>query len=160
MRSPFGKPSQIQIRRSRTLAFAAVLILGAGLLAGCGDGRPTFGGAEAKARHLMRAQFQLTQTTFKKESRGYSPGVVCGLVSADSPRGRIGNVEFIANGDADSAIINDQVLSLDAKLPADRNESTRAEIGAADCVFPQIWKAMCRQPLSPHLQEQQKRCPT
>jgi hypothetical protein len=136
-----------------------VVALGAGLLAGCEDGRPTFGGAEAKARHLVRAQFQLTHTSFKEESRGYGPEVVCGLVSADSPRGRIGNVEFIANADTDSAVIDDQALSFDAKRPSDRDESKATEIGIADCIFPQIWKAMCRQPLSSHLLEQQKRCP-
>jgi hypothetical protein len=136
-----------------------VLAIAAGQLAGCEEGRPTFGGAEAKAHHLVRAQFQLTHTSFNKESRGYSPNVVCDLVSADIPRGRIGNVEFIANGDSNSAVINDQALSFDAKPPADRDESKPTEAGVADCIFPQVWKAMCREPLSNHLLDQQKRCP-
>ena len=158
-RSPFGALPRSQGHLGRALTLAAMLALGAGTLAGCENGRPTFGGAEAKARHLVRAQFQLTHASFTKESRGYSPDVVCGLVSADSPRGRIGNVEFIANGGADSAVINDQVLSFDAKPPKDRGESKATETGIADCIFPQIWKAMCRQPLSGHLLEQLKHCP-
>jgi hypothetical protein len=85
--------------------------------------------------------------------------VACGLVSADSPQGRIDQVEFIANGDADSAVINNQALSFDAKRPADPNPRRAIDDEMADCVFPQIWKTMCRQPLSAHLVEQQKRCP-
>ncbi|HEY2358628.1 MAG TPA: hypothetical protein VGH86_14340 [Phenylobacterium sp.] len=141
------------------MALAAVVAAGAGLLAGCEAGRPTFGGAKAKAHDLVRAQFQLTHLRFSKESGGYSPEVVCGLFSADSPSGPTGSVEFIANGDTDSAVINDQALGFDVKPPAHRDEAKAAEIGIADCIFPQLWKAVCRQPFSEHLLQQEKRCP-
>jgi hypothetical protein len=133
--------------------------LSLGLLAGCDDARSTFGGAEAKAHHLVKTQFHLTHVRFGHESRGYSPDVDCGLVTADSPHGRIDNVEFIANGDAYSAVINSQALSFVPKPPAVPNQPPAIDDAMADCVFPQIWKAMCRQPLSAQLVEQQKRCP-
>lgn len=145
--------------RGAAPVFGVLILLSVSVLAGCDDARPTFGGAAAKAHHLVKAQFQLDHVRFHHESRGYSPDVVCGQVSADSAHGHIDSVEFIANGDSDSAVINNRVLSFAAKPPTTTDEPPASEDEMADCVFPQIWKAMCRQPLSARLIAQQKRCP-
>jgi hypothetical protein len=144
-------------------AGAAVRICGfivaLGLIpSGCDETHPTFGGAKIKGRRLVRAEFQLTDAHFSDEEPGYDAHVICGIVSANGPHGPLRKVEFIANGDQETVVIDDQALSFDPRsAPSARND--RATDVSADCAFPQIWKAMCRQPLSGHLFAQEKRCP-
>jgi hypothetical protein len=132
-------------------AIAAVLVVST-LLVGCNDAQPTFGGAKAKAQRLVRSQFQLTHADFSHATRGRNPQVVCGRVSADGTHGHLEDVAYIANGDTDYAVLDDQTLSFQATPGAVAN------IGSADCTFPQLWKAMCRQRLPSELRAQVERC--